>query len=58
MAAQGDGRAAVIVTHEVERVARVADRLVVLRAGRVVLDEPTAGMDPPAVRNRYEQVIA
>ncbi len=58
VAAQGDGRAAVIVTHEVERVARVADRLVVLRAGRVVLDEPITGMDPPEVRRRYEDVIA
>lgn len=56
LAATSDGRAAVIVTHEVERVARVADRLVVLRAGRVVLDEPTAGLDPMAVRRRYEEV--
>lgn len=57
-AAPGDGRAAVIVTHEVERVARVADRLVVLRAGRVVLDEAITGMEPAAVRARYEQVAA
>ena len=56
LAARDDGRAAVIVTHEVERVARVADRLVVLRAGRVVRDEPTTGMDPMDVRHRYEQV--
>lgn len=56
MAARDDGRAAVIVTHEVERVARVADRLVVLRAGRVVRDEPTTGMDPMDVRRRYEEV--
>jgi heme exporter protein A len=55
-AARDDGRAAVIVTHEVERVADVADRLVVLRAGRVVLDEPTAGMDARDVRRRYEEV--
>ncbi|MBM3664791.1 MAG: heme ABC exporter ATP-binding protein CcmA [Actinobacteria bacterium] len=55
-AATADGRAAIIVTHEVERVARVADRLVVLCAGRVVLDEPTARLDPMAVRRRYEEV--
>ena len=47
-----------IVTHEVERVADVADRLVVLRAGRVVLDEPTAGMDARDVRRRYEEATA
>ena len=58
VAATSDGRAAVIVTHEVERVARVADRLVVMRAGRVVLDEPIAGRDPAAVRARYEEVAA
>ena len=55
-AAADDGRAAVIVTHEVERAARVADRMVVLRAGRVVLDQPLAGMGPDAVRARYEEV--
>ncbi len=55
-AARADGRAAIIVTHEVERVARVADRLVVMRAGRVVCDESTDGRDPMAVRRRYEEV--
>ena len=53
-----DGRAAVIVTHEVERIAQVADRLVVIRGGRVVVDEPVAGRGPAEVRARYEQVIA
>ena len=57
-AARYDGRAAVIVTHEVERVARVSDRIVVLRGGRVVLDQRTDGLDPPAVRRLYEEAIA
>ena len=57
-AARHDGRAAVIVTHEVERVARVSDRIVVLRGGRVVLDQRTDGLDPPAVRRLYEEAIA
>jgi len=53
-----DGRAAVIVTHEVERIGAVADRLVVMRAGRVVLDEPVGGRSPAEVRARYEGAIA
>ncbi len=57
-AVPADGRAAVIVTHEVERIAQVADRLVVIRGGRVVVDEPVAGRGPAEVRARYEQVIA
>ena len=57
-ATRHDGRAAVIVTHEVERIASVADRLVVVRAGRVVVDEPVAGRGPAEVRARYEEVIA
>jgi ABC-type Na+ transport system ATPase subunit NatA len=31
---------------------------VVLRRGRVVLDEATTGMDAMAVRRRYEEVAA
>lgn len=57
-ATQHDGRAAVIVTHEVERIASVADRLVVMRAGRVLVDEPVAGRGPAEVRARYEECIA
>ena len=53
-----DGRAAVIVTHEVERIASVADRLVVMRRGRIVVDEPVAGRGPAEVRARYEECIA
>ncbi len=57
-AARTDGRGAVIVTHEVERIAQVADRLVVMRGGRVLVDEPVAGRGPAEIRARYEQVIA
>ena len=57
-ATRHDGRAAVIVTHEVERIASVADRLVVVRAGRVVVDEPVGGRGPAEVRARYEESIA
>lgn len=57
-AVHDDGRAAVVVTHDVERAAVFADRLIVLRAGRVVLDTPMAGMSAAAARVRYEQATA
>jgi heme exporter protein A len=58
LADRQSGRSAVIVTHEVERGIALADRLVVLRGGRVALEEPTAGLDPAAFRARYEAVAA
>lgn len=57
-AVHDDGRAAVVVTHDVERAAVFADRLIVLRAGRVVLDTPMAGMSAAAARVRYEEAAA
>jgi heme exporter protein A len=53
----GTGRGAVIVTHEVERGVSLADRVLVLRAGRAVLSE-TTGEPPPAFRRRYEELVA
>jgi heme exporter protein A len=53
----GSGRGAVIVTHEVERGVSLADRVLVLRAGRAVLSE-TTGEPPPAFRRRYEELVA
>jgi energy-coupling factor transporter ATP-binding protein EcfA2 len=38
----GDGRAIVVATHDVEFVAAVADRVVVLAGGEIVADGPTA----------------
>jgi heme exporter protein A len=51
------GRATILVTHEVERGVFLADRAVVLRAGRVVLDEALAGVDPARFRRRYEELV-
>lgn len=51
------GRGIILVTHEVERGIALADRAMVLRAGRCVLDEDVAGTDPAAFRRRYEDLI-
>jgi heme exporter protein A len=55
--AQGS-RALVIVTHDVEQALALAGRVVALRAGRAVIDEPTAGLDPAGFRLRYERLVA
>ncbi len=54
----GSSRGAVIVTHEVERGVALAGRVVVLRAGRVVLEEATAGSGGRAFRTRYEELVS
>jgi ABC-type nitrate/sulfonate/bicarbonate transport system ATPase subunit len=53
----GPRRAAVMVTHEVERGVTLAGRVLVLRAGRAVLSEAT-GEPAPAFRRRYEELVA
>ena len=58
LADRESGRSAVIVTHEVERAIALADRLIVLRAGRVALEEPTSGLEPAAFRARYQALVA
>jgi heme exporter protein A len=50
-------RGVVIVTHEVERGVALAGRLLVLRAGRTVLYEPTGRIDGAAFRTRYEELV-
>jgi energy-coupling factor transporter ATP-binding protein EcfA2 len=51
-------RGVVLVTHEVERAVAQATRVMVLRAGRTVLDEPAAGLDPAELRARYDRLVA
>ena len=53
-----EGASVVIVTHDLERALHVADRVMVLRAGRVRLEQATAGLDPAAFRAEYEREIA
>ena len=54
----GEGRAVLMVTHDVERAAAVTDRLLVMRAGKAVLDQPTAGMAPVELRDLYRETVA
>jgi len=57
LARRRPGRGVLLVTHEVERGVMLADRVMVLRAGRCVLSEP-ASDDPRVFRRRYEGLIA
>ncbi len=50
-------QAVVLVTHDVGRGLALADRVLVLRAGRLVLEAPTAGLDPAAFRAEYEALV-
>ena len=43
------GRAVILVTHKLAEIAKVADRVAVLRAGRLVADESMAGADMGAL---------
>lgn len=53
----GAERGVVMITHEVERGVAMAGRVLVLRAGRPVLDEPTAALGGD-FRRRYEELVA
>jgi len=53
----GRERGVVINTHEVERGVAMAGRVLVLRAGRPVLSEPTASLGAD-FRRRYEELVA
>lgn len=48
-------RSAVLVSHDIEGALARADRVVVMRAGRVLLDRPTADLDPALFRRGYEE---
>jgi heme exporter protein A len=54
----GEGRSVVMVTHDVERAVAVADRVMVLRAGKVRRESATAGLDPVTFRDWYEREVA
>ncbi len=41
---QGEGRTIILANHDIEQSTRLTERVLVLRAGRLVLDAPTAGL--------------
>ncbi|UCD76162.1 MAG: ABC transporter ATP-binding protein [Phycisphaerales bacterium] len=45
----GQGKTVVLANHEISQSLRLAEQAVVLRKGRVVLDEPASSLDPAAV---------
>ena len=56
---EADGRAVVVATHDVEFVAQVADRVVVLADGEVVSEGPTARVvaESPAFAPQVHKVL-
>ena len=56
LAARERGAAVIAATHEVDFGLQLADRAVVLRRGRVILDDP--GAEPAAVRRTYAEAAA
>ena len=53
------GRIVVLVTHDLEAAAAIADQLLVLRRGRVVRDETqSGGFTPTTVRAAYQEAMA
>jgi len=51
------GRTVVVVTHEVDRAHALADAVLVMRAGRVVEEIATGGIDAATLRERYAEHI-
>jgi len=50
---KSDGGALLMATHSFGRELGVADRLAILAGGRIALDTPRAGLDPPDVQRLY-----
>ncbi|HEV8699189.1 MAG TPA: ABC transporter ATP-binding protein [Candidatus Limnocylindrales bacterium] len=52
------GRAVVAVVHDLDAALAAADRIVVARDGRLVLDAPTAEVAPPAIGAAFDVTLA
>lgn len=55
--ARDTGRTIVAVTHEVVRAHALADRVIVMRAGRVVAEIDTAELDADGLGRRYAELV-
>lgn len=55
IAAHDGQRTIVMATHQLERAARLADRVIILNRGRVGFDAPSAGMDLIALTAHYAE---
>jgi len=54
--ARKEGHTILMVTHELERAARLATRIAILFRGRIAFEAPTSGLDTAAVMDRYTTV--
>jgi ABC-type Mn2+/Zn2+ transport system ATPase subunit len=50
-----EGRLVILVTHDLDAAAAVAEQVVLLRRGRVAFDEPRARWTPQELRDLYEE---
>lgn len=46
---QANGKTIILANHDIRQSLELAEKVVVLRRGRVIIDEPTAGLDPADV---------
>jgi heme exporter protein A len=56
--AHGDGRTILMTTHQLDRAALLASRVIILSRGAIAYDQPTAGMDTAALSRIYTDVTS
>jgi heme ABC exporter ATP-binding subunit CcmA len=56
--AKANGRTIIMATHELDRAARLASRVVILARGEINFDAPTNGMDATTLAARYAEATA
>lgn len=55
--AHADGHTIIMITHGLDRAARLANRAVILSRGKIALDIPTAGMDERLLAAQYAAAL-